>query len=96
MRVLDFLALIKTLHKNTHFYYETADKKQLPIVSFDLDGDKLYLTVAKAQHPRQKWELFVLLQKKELLPHLLYVQDDQQQLQPIFGFRFDNGKALLQ
>lgn len=96
MRVLDFLALIKTLHKNTLFYFETTTKAQLPIVSFEVLDDKLYLTTAKNQHPRQKWELFVLLQKKELLPHLLYVQDDQQQLQPIFGFRFDNGKALLQ
>lgn len=96
MRVLDFLALIRTLHKNTHFYFEKEDRTLLPVVAFEVQADKLCLLTDANQHARQKWELFVLLQKKELLPCLLYIKDDKQQLQPIFGFRFENGRALLQ
>ncbi|MFD1672992.1 hypothetical protein ACFQ5M_12900 [Agrilactobacillus yilanensis] len=95
MRVLDFLALIRTLQRQTHFYYEIDRTHYLPIVAYELVADKLCLLVDAKQHPRQQWEIFVLLQKKELLSHLLYVKDDKQQLQPIFGFRFENGKALL-
>ncbi|GAF40408.1 hypothetical protein FC83_GL000749 [Agrilactobacillus composti DSM 18527 = JCM 14202] len=96
MRVLDFLALIRTLNRQTLFYFETSDKTIIPIVDFKIENEHLVFLTAANQKPRQQWELFVLLQQKELLPHLLYVQEAKQQSQAVFGFRLENGKALVQ
>lgn len=96
MRVLDFLALIRTLKRHTLFYVESSNKNIIPIVDYKIEKDHLILRTDPAQKPRQQWELFVLLQKKELLSYLLYVQVDKQQSEPLFGFRLDSGRALLQ
>ncbi|MCD2255175.1 hypothetical protein ACNAN0_10600 [Agrilactobacillus fermenti] len=95
MRVLDFLALIRSLNRKTTFYYEADDKAIIPINDFKIENELLYLTTTIKQRPRQQWELWVLLQKKELLSYLLYIQTDKQQLRPVFGFRLENGKALI-